>query len=88
MVSLSPISSFFLLFKPLSLSFLSHFSFAPFSSHLLLPFSLTQHQNRENERKQSEATMELRFSSQFVFTILAITLLFAFTNAVDHNESR
>lgn len=32
--------------------------------------------------------MELRFSSHFIFTILAIALLFAFTNAIDSNESR
>ncbi|GAU21822.1 hypothetical protein TSUD_176680 [Trifolium subterraneum] len=31
--------------------------------------------------------MELRFSSQFVFSILVIALLFAFTNGIHHNEN-
>lgn len=66
----------------------SYFSLAPFSSH---SFSLhTENKKQREKNLKLKATMELRFVSQFVFSILVIALLFSLnlTNAIDHNESR
>lgn len=76
--------SFFFLYKPISLLFL-------FGS-IFFSFFFFTHREQKTERKnlKLKATMELRFVSQFVFSILVIALLFSLnlTNAIDHNESR
>jgi hypothetical protein len=46
-----------------------------------------KHRTQTHCEKVEEASMELRFPSHFVFTILIIALLFALTNGIHHNEN-